>query len=422
MLLFKSFKLGAIASVVALLVACGGGGDAPPAGGGGGGGAPVTGSETGVLSDAVVGGVRYVTSSGVTGTTDAQGHYNYNPGDTVTFSIGSVTLGQVTATGVVTPIHLAGGSEVKLDNLLVLLQSLDSDGNASNGISIAEASANAFTASIDLSQALSADARTAVEKAMTAGGVSGPMKTTEEAENHFKEQSLALLASNVWVIYDETGKPAVGIRMAADGTYIMGETSPADSSGGPGVEAGKASVPLVDANGFKVAASIKKDTNGEWGLSDPQNDERFTVNGDTLTVKDSQDVSTLVKMDNDPAGIVGAWAPEGAPADHALYLFFKNGYFMIVDSVGETADPSITDPCSAGGMELGKYTWDKTTALLVGSNAEMNTNGCTGLFEDPIGTHPTQHKWTVSADGKTAVWAGTDSEEPWEVKMVRVSK
>ena len=89
------------------LAACGGGG-------GGSGSAP-TGSSTGVLTDGPVGGVQYSTSSGVTGTTDAQGRFDYNPGDVVTFRIGQLTLGSLTANGsstTITPIQIAEGPAV----------------------------------------------------------------------------------------------------------------------------------------------------------------------------------------------------------------------------------------------------------------------------------------------------------------------
>ena len=50
---------------------------------------------TGTLSDSVVKGVSYSTSSGIGGTTGAAGDFKYAAGDTVTFKIGSVTLGSV---------------------------------------------------------------------------------------------------------------------------------------------------------------------------------------------------------------------------------------------------------------------------------------------------------------------------------------
>src|SRR3954470_13556284 len=130
--------------LIALIVAgCGGGG-------GGGSSAPVTGSKSGILTDAAVAGVSYATSSGVTGVTDANGTYKFNPGDTVQFKLGVLALGSATATGIVSPIELANGNNNILQNLLVMLQSLDANGNPADGISIPPAAAAAVTSAVDL--------------------------------------------------------------------------------------------------------------------------------------------------------------------------------------------------------------------------------------------------------------------------------
>lgn len=47
--------------------------------------APTT---SGVLTDAAISGVPYTTSSGISGTTLADGGYDYRVGDTVTFNVG----------------------------------------------------------------------------------------------------------------------------------------------------------------------------------------------------------------------------------------------------------------------------------------------------------------------------------------------
>jgi hypothetical protein len=421
----KTFGRGALAAAVALLVACGGGGEGGGGtpGGGDGGGGQVTGSQSGILTDARIEGVRYTTSSGVTGVTDADGRYAYNPGDTVTFSVGSVVLGEVPATGIITPIQLAAGSEVKLGNLLVVLQSLDGDGNPDNGINIPAASASALTASIDLGAALTGSATTSLQGAMTAGGITSPIKTAAESKQHFIDQATTLLASNVWVGRDESGKPLFAIHMQPDGTYLMGEASPADDAGMPGYERGKVTVTDVNTKGFTWSSSITADTNGEWGLSNPLSGEYFNVNGDALIVVDPEETTAIAKADNDPAGIVGAWQPVG-PADHVLIVFQANGYFLFVDAVGETMTPDIPEAewCGTGGMELGRYTWNATSKVLTPSALEVNTNGCVGFFEETPSGNPTTHTIEVSADGKTAVWTGSDGGDPWHVNLVRVSK
>jgi hypothetical protein len=82
--------------------------------------APVILPQTGIFSDAPVGGLQYADSpSGVTGTTDGLGEFSYWPGDSVTFGAAGITLG--TATGlsaasnggspqVITPLNLVPGA------------------------------------------------------------------------------------------------------------------------------------------------------------------------------------------------------------------------------------------------------------------------------------------------------------------------
>ncbi len=65
--------------------------------GGGSSGTGVTPANqlTGTLSDTVVKGVSYTGSSGISGSTGAEGEFKYVAGDTVSFKIGNVTLGSV---------------------------------------------------------------------------------------------------------------------------------------------------------------------------------------------------------------------------------------------------------------------------------------------------------------------------------------
>jgi hypothetical protein len=112
--------------------------------------ASVVGSSTGTFVDSAVSGVTYSTTSGVQGTTDSSGHFNYNAGDKITFTVGTLTLGTVTASNLITPIDLSNTNFNIQNNLLVLLQSLDSDNNPSNGITITPALANQVASSLDL--------------------------------------------------------------------------------------------------------------------------------------------------------------------------------------------------------------------------------------------------------------------------------
>ena len=80
-------------------------------------------------------GVRYE-SGALNGVTDSAGTYRYEVGGTVSFIVGDVVLGPVTPRAKLTAWQLAGAActpGAELDKALVLLLSLDGDGDPANG-------------------------------------------------------------------------------------------------------------------------------------------------------------------------------------------------------------------------------------------------------------------------------------------------
>lgn len=151
----------------AAISACGGSGNGTGNGSGtagnsgnasGGNGATdtpiVNGVATGRFVDSAVSGLEYVTAT-QSGTTDANGSYRYVPGETVTFSLGDITLPTITAESVITPLTVFNTddiTDVRVMNLARLLQTLDVDGNADNGIVLSNsASASATGLTLDFS-------------------------------------------------------------------------------------------------------------------------------------------------------------------------------------------------------------------------------------------------------------------------------
>src|SRR5690554_4872212 len=111
--------------------------------GGGGGGSNDASAKTGQLIDSAVAGVAYQTPS-YSGKTNTNGEYHFIEGEAVTFTIGSISFGPLPAKAVLTPLDLAGSTDItnrKVINIARLLQTLDDDQNPANGISI-PASAN----------------------------------------------------------------------------------------------------------------------------------------------------------------------------------------------------------------------------------------------------------------------------------------
>ena len=134
-----------------LLSACGGGGGDSTSGGGSGtqpspspsSPAPIL--ETGRFIDSPVEGIEFQTQS-QSGFTNANGEFQFRSGETVVFKIGSLIIGQSNAKGVVTPIDLVPGADAdnspesnpQVVKILQILQTLDSDGDPGNGISISQ--------------------------------------------------------------------------------------------------------------------------------------------------------------------------------------------------------------------------------------------------------------------------------------------
>jgi hypothetical protein len=107
--------------------------------------------QTGYLYDDLVSGIEYTTptQSGVTG---PDGSFKYLPGEKVTFKLGNLTLGKaVDGAGILTLFDLVspslngdGSPAPDVVAMAVLLQTLDSDGDPNNGISIAKATRDAL--------------------------------------------------------------------------------------------------------------------------------------------------------------------------------------------------------------------------------------------------------------------------------------
>ena len=102
----------------------------------GGGSMPTVSS--GIFVDSTVSGLNFSTAT-QSGQTDSQGTFQYISGEMITFSIGDIEFPAVSAKSTVTPFDLAGTLDtgnLSLINIVRLLQSLDTDGDPDNGITI----------------------------------------------------------------------------------------------------------------------------------------------------------------------------------------------------------------------------------------------------------------------------------------------
>lgn len=116
-----------IIMLIFALAGCGGGSDGP---------------SSGRFLDSAVAGLRYETETH-SGITDADGRFYYDDGQTVTFSIGDLVIGEAVGDIILTPVDLVPGAvdetHPTVINIARLLQSLDADDTLDNDIAIPEA-------------------------------------------------------------------------------------------------------------------------------------------------------------------------------------------------------------------------------------------------------------------------------------------
>lgn len=122
----KGSRFAVLLSVTALTVGCGGSGDVVV--------------QTGTFGDTPVAGLNFQHGNAAASETNAAGQYRYAAGESVSFSIGKLALGSAPGAASLTLLTLTAGataaSDRRVNNKLILLQTLDTDGNLNNGIQI----------------------------------------------------------------------------------------------------------------------------------------------------------------------------------------------------------------------------------------------------------------------------------------------
>ncbi|MBL4796681.1 MAG: DUF1566 domain-containing protein [Oleispira sp.] len=145
--------------------------------------------KSGQLIDSTLAGVTYQTPT-YSGITDSEGRYSYLEGELVTFTIGGVSLGGAVSAGpLLTPLDLLGAThptDPAAVNMMIFLQSIDEDGDPSNGIVISQASQDlAADLSLDFSSLTFIDDVTTVVDLVTEG--ENTVVSSEDALTHFFE-------------------------------------------------------------------------------------------------------------------------------------------------------------------------------------------------------------------------------------------
>lgn len=429
----------ALATALAALAGCGGGGDNPIVG-------ETLG--TGVFSDSPVQGISYLRNGAASGSTDILGQFRYKAGETLEFRIGKLVLGRVTGSGnamTVTPLQLAQTLATatqrtnRVTNLLLLLQSLDDDGDPANGIripaaAIAALDTDAEVATLDLDAAPAVfladpdlDVIVAAINAADPAPLAAKPATVAAALDHFRAQFLSRLSGS-WL--GSIDSNAVAFRFRGN-TYLMGEVGATGSGGRSGLELG--SIDWDAATGYVTVASPTQDSNGSWGLSYisdlplPQR-VQLGVDGDELVVTERNATTgaalssfRIPRHYDSSSRLAGTWAKGSASSLNALHLFMRpDGLLMAVNPAADkTLLGRTAAGCAQAGVEFGNY--NLGSGFLVFSNIGLyDSDGCGGLHDGnlaPAYLGNNQHvqpvltrlNYTSSMDWSWTTGAGTQS-------------
>jgi uncharacterized protein YfiM (DUF2279 family) len=197
--------------------------------------APAKTSMTGVFLDGVVENLDYVAGTAAKASTNAKGEFTCYAGDTVSFSVGGIALGSAACAATITPLQLAGVTDVKdakVVNRLLTLQLLDDDSDPSNGIKLtAEAKTALAAKSADFTTAAAAF-NTALSANLAAAGAKYAARGVDDSRRalvreHFEDTLASKLGTPVNESFSQTtplGAVAVTVTryqmQAASSFYI----------------------------------------------------------------------------------------------------------------------------------------------------------------------------------------------------------
>ena len=382
----KKLQLSILAAMFTLY-GCSGSDSAAPAG-----------TETGVLLDSPVINIGYRTETRE-GVTNSLGEYDYIAGETVTFFIGDLELPSVTATGVVTPLELAGSddtSDSTVVNIIRLLQTLDADGDPDNGITIADAaitSASQVDFSLSVTDFESSSAVTNLVS--SSGSVNTSLISENEAIAHFEDTLVTtdvefVANANITGIWttDLTDNDFLAFVFFADGTYVhmeIDEDAPIDEPGEiSGMEWGTYT---RDSETGELTVTQTFDNNGDTGLTDATNGLTTLfaqVSGDVLTLQFDDNLNGTIEQGESldfarsaSDGLPGVWSTDLTDNDFLALVFFADGTYVHMEI---DVEAPIDEPGEPSGMEWGTYTIDSVTGELSVTQT-FDNNGDTGLTD-----------------------------------------
>ncbi len=359
-------------------------------------------TSVGVFIDSPIAGITYNASpSGLSGVTNSDGEYEYEEGDTVAFSIGGINLPEVTAKGTVTPLDLGGeGADLAnttVINIIRLLQTLDSDGDPENGITISEEVATALEGiTLDVtSEGFEDEVNEKIPSALVGTGLEGTeLVSADEAVAHF-EGSLQNQIIGSW-IYEEDNGALNLLTFFRGNRYIIAHSQADDGDQIAGsAEYGTYSWDPVSSS-FSITRVIEESdkSGGLYEASNPSASQDLSLsvtdNGD-LTISFVEGGSgTFIPVIDDDNALVGSWFISEVnnaldPLGGAILTFLDDTNYVVSQTYNVESYEG-EEPIRATS-EWNTYSLDSSGVITVGTpSVELDGDG--GLYdkEDPAKT------------------------------------
>jgi len=296
----------------------------------------------GVVIDSAVGNLRYDGPATLDGTTNDQGQFNYQPGDLITFKVGDIALPAVTGKPIITVVNFAGSNDINnttLVNIARFLQSLDSDGDPTNGISIPESAHTAGTGQTLNFGSASFDtaAGPIVASAIPGRTLVSPNTAIAHVQSTLDNLPKLVPIAGGWTT--GTGVNMRAVILLENGMYY-GVEGNCSATNKPGYEYG-----TYAYSGSALVLAVSADANGACGLNTGA--RTATLSGNSLTL----DGATWTDVSYSAVGLSGLYAYKGyiggADNDAELSLLTATQYIVL----------RLNDGLTKVEVTVGTYTW-----------------------------------------------------------------
>lgn len=302
---------------------------------------------TGLFIDSAVAGIHYQTTpGGFSGKTSSGGEYEYAAGDTVVFSIGDLKFPAVMAKDIVTPLDIANSTDPENQialNIAALLQSLDTDGDPDNGISIDYETAAAGAQALNFDQTYEAFAALPAVTSLVADSGSSvtALVSKSSALTHLQTSLGKVNTAPLIGIWSLQSNDFRYILFILDSSRYVVLTYEGGATFNHGTYSWDKTTGMITVNSAQVAGTTP--TTIPFGTGNT-----LAINGDALTLEGWHGKFDLAKLTSPINPLIGGWSSVNGN-DVVVFAYTDTHYFhgQNKEQVNEYGKP---------GAEYGTYT------------------------------------------------------------------